>query len=82
MRLIANKPCSFGGRQFYIGDEIPAELVADARAQEKMGVIAIANDAEGVPGGEPGTFFTLEQVEKMVAEAVDEAVNNTVQEME
>ena len=47
MRLIANKPCSFGGRQFYIGDEIPAELVADARAQEKMGVIAIANDAEG-----------------------------------
>ena len=73
MRLIANKPCSFGGRQFYIGDEIPAELVADARAQEKMGVIAIANDAEGVPGGEPGTFFTLEQVEKMVAEAVDEA---------
>lgn len=48
MRLIANKPCSFGGRQFYIGDEIPADLVADARAQEKMGVIAIANDAQRV----------------------------------
>lgn len=82
MRLIANKPCSFGGRQFYIGDEIPANLVADARAQEKMGVITVANDTERVPAGEPGTFFTQEQVEKMVAEAVDEAVNNTVLEME
>ena len=82
MRLIANKPCSFGGRQFYIGDEIPANLVADAKTQEKMGVITIANDAEGVPAGESGTFYTQEQLEKMVAEAVDEAVNNTVLEME
>ncbi len=82
MRLIANKPCSFGGRQFFIGDEIPADLVADAKAQEKMGVITIGNETEGVPGAESGTLFTMEQVEKMVAEAVDEAVNNTVQEME
>lgn len=82
MRLIANKPCSFGGRQFYIGDEIPADLVADAVMQEKMGVITIAKDMEMVSGGGSGTFFTQEQVEKMVAEAVDEAVNNTVLEME
>ncbi len=82
MRLIANKPCSFGGRQFFIGDEIPADLVADAKAQEKMGVITIGNETEGVPGAASGTLFTMEQVEKMVAEAVDEAVNNTVQEME
>lgn len=82
MRLIANKPCSFGGRQFYIGDEIPANLVADARVQEKMGVITVANDTERVPDGESGTFYTQEQLDKMVAEAVDEAVNNTVLEME
>lgn len=82
MRLIANKPCSFGGRQFYIGDEIPENLVADARAQEKMGVITVTNDVERVPAGESGTFFTQEQVEKMVAEAVDDAVNNTILEME
>ena len=82
MRLIASKPCGFGGRQFYIGDEIPADLVADARMQEKMGVITIVNDTERVSAGESGTFFTREQVEKMVAEAVDEAVNNTVLEME
>ena len=78
MRLIANKPCSFGGRQFYIGDEIPVNLVADAKAQEKLGVITIANDMERVPAGASGTFFTQDQVEKMVAEAV----NNTVLEME
>lgn len=82
MRLIANKPCSFGGRQFYIGDEIPANLVADVRWQEKMGVITLVNDTEGVPGGESGTFYTQEQLDRMVAEAVDEAVNNTVLEME
>ena len=82
MRLIANKPCSFGGRQFYIGDEVPANLVADARAQEKMGVITVADDTERVPDGESGTLYTQEQLDKMVAEAVDEAVNNTVLEME
>lgn len=82
MRLIANKPCRFGGRQFYIGDEIPENIVADAKMQEKMGVITIVNDTEGVPGRESGTFFTQEQVEKMIADAVTEAVNNTVLEME
>lgn len=82
MKLIAKKPCCFGGQQFYIGNEIPENLVADAGAQEKMGVIAIVNDEGGVSGGESDTSFTQEQVEKMIAEAVDEAVNNTVREME
>ncbi len=82
MKLIAKKPCSFGGMQFYIGDEIPADLVADVSMQEKMGIITIANDTEGGSGRESETFYTVEQVEKMVAEAVDEAVNNTVMEME
>ncbi|MEH2960079.1 hypothetical protein [Candidatus Merdisoma sp. JLR.KK006] len=82
MRLIANKPCSFGGQKFYIGDKIPENLVVDARLQEKMGVITVANDTERVPAGELGTLFTQEQVEKMLVEAVDEAVNNTVLEME
>lgn len=73
MRLIANKPCSFGGRKFYIDDEIPENLVADARLQEKMGVITIVNDGLGVSGGQSGILFTQEQVETMIAEAVEEA---------
>lgn len=48
MKLIAKKPCSFGGKKFYIGNEIPAELVADAKAQEKWGVLAIISDDAGI----------------------------------
>lgn len=82
MSLIAKKPCSFGGRKFYIGDKIPTNLVADAKLQEKMGVITIINDNIGESGGQSGTLFTQEQVEEMIAKAVDEAVNNTVLEMQ
>lgn len=46
MKLIAKKPCSFGGEKFFIGEEVPEELVANPAAQEKLGVIAISN-AEG-----------------------------------
>lgn len=82
MRLIANKPCSFGGKKFYIGNEIPENLVADARLQEKMGVITIVNDNMGVADKQSATLFTQEQVDKMLAEAIEEAVNNTITEME
>ena len=74
MRLIAKKPCSFGGRQFYIGDEIPENLVTDARVQEKMGVITIVNDGTGGPGEQSGPLFTQEQTDRMIAEAVNSAL--------
>lgn len=48
MKLIAKKLCHFGGKQFYIGEDIPAELVLNPQAQEKMGVLVIVDgDAEG-----------------------------------
>ena len=43
MRLIAQKPCKFGGKQFLTGEEIPAALVENPKSQEKRGVIAIAD---------------------------------------
>lgn len=43
MKLIAKKPCSFGGRKFFIDDEIPVELVTCPEAQEKLGVLTIAD---------------------------------------
>ncbi len=73
MRLIAKKPCCFGGRKFYIGDEIPENLVIDTKLQEKYGVITIVNDSEGESGAQSSSLFTQEQVEKMIAEAVGEA---------
>lgn len=72
MELIAKKPCSFGGSNFFIGDRIPTDLIADPTTQEKLGVIAIANsDGEGVPAITAGTF-TQEQVDNMIANAVAE----------
>lgn len=74
MKLIAKKPCSFGGQKFYIGDEVPAELVTDPKKQESYGSIAIVNeDSVGVPDGQSGTLFTQEEVDDMIATAVETA---------
>ena len=81
MRLITNKPCSFGGRKFYIGDEIPENLVADAKQQEKMGIITIVNDGTGVSDGQSGALFTQAQVEAMISEAVEEAEKKRVDQL-
>lgn len=45
--LVAQKPCSFGGKKFYIGDMIPEELVANPKLQEKMGKLTIVQSGEG-----------------------------------
>lgn len=80
MRLIAKRPCSFGGRQFYIGDEIQEDLVTDAQRQEKLGTISIVDENAEASGGEPGAFFTQEQADTMVKEAVNNAVAEAEQE--
>lgn len=40
-RLIALKPCSFGGKKFFIGDEIPSEYVESPERQEQLGVLKV-----------------------------------------
>lgn len=49
MRLIANKPCSFGGKKYLIGDEVPANLVLNPNYQVQLGTLSKLNgsaDAE------------------------------------
>lgn len=58
MRLFAKKPCNFGGKKYFVGDEIPATAVANPKAQEKMGVIAISNGGTVPP----------EELQEMVAQ--------------
>lgn len=48
MKLIAQKPCSFGGKKFYIGDEVPADIVLDPMSQENMGVLSVISDEAGI----------------------------------
>lgn len=55
MKLIAKKPCSFGGKQFYIGDEIPAKDVLNPTVQEKRGVLTCVSEEAHVSNG-PDTF--------------------------
>lgn len=49
MKLIAKKPCSFGGKRFFIGDEIPADLVIDPIRQASYGTISIKKDDDAAP---------------------------------
>ena len=79
MRLIAKKPCSYGGRKFFIGDEIPAELVVNIEREEKLGVISTANDEVGVPE-QSGALYSQEQVDEMIADAVANAGKGFTQE--
>lgn len=48
MKLFAKKPCTFNGKRFTIGAEIPLEFVADPKKQERLGVVAIA-DSNDIP---------------------------------
>ena len=79
MRLIAKKPCSYGGKKFFIGDEIPAELVVNIEREEKLGVISAANDGAGVPE-QSGALYSQEQVDEMIADAVANADKGFTQE--
>ena len=79
MGLIAKRPCSYGDKKFFIGDEIPADLVADVAREEKLGVISITNASAGV-SVQSGTLFSQEQVDEMIAEAVANASTGYTQE--
>lgn len=65
MKLIAKKPCSFGGKKFYIGDEIPVESVLDPKAQEKMGVLVLVDEAQGRPAPALAPAVVLKEVDTM-----------------
>lgn len=88
MRLIARQPCSFGGKKFYIGDEVPPELVLDAKAQEKKGVLTISEDKETVVIPEPAITVNVHAKEgdmpvELTSEglqAVFDVLNSTAEE--
>lgn len=82
MELIARKPCNFGGKKFFIGDKIPDVLVVNPALQEKLGVIAIVKSNNERTSSTETILYTQEQVENMLEEAIEEAVNNTIAEID
>lgn len=80
MKLIAKKLCNFGGKKFYIGDEIPVETVFDPHMQEKRGVLVIVNDDAMAPApADPvDPVVPVEAMEVIIHEAEgDRALNLT-----
>ena len=71
MRLIAKKPCSFGGKKFFIGEEIPVCLVTNPEVQEKLGILAVGKDEGGEAPAVAAGVFTQKQVDSMIADAVE-----------
>lgn len=44
MRYIARRPCSFGGKKYLIGDDVPADVVLDGKRQVALGTLAAVQD--------------------------------------
>lgn len=63
--LIAKRPCSFGGKRFFIGDEIPEELVDCPKLQEDRGVLSVvgASNAENAQNPSEGVLRVNVQLE-------------------
>lgn len=93
MRYLCMKKITAGGEIYCPGETIPDGVILAERSAKLIssGYISELHEAALLEGaaiipkdGLPvdGEVFTQEQVEKMIAEAVDEAVNNTILEME
>lgn len=89
MQYLCEKQLALGGSTYNPGDIIPDGVVLDSRAGklENSGYISVIRNT---PYGREAallhigeiTMYTQEEVDKIVAEAIEEAVNNTVVEME
>lgn len=71
MALVAKKPCSFGGKDFFIGDEIPNELVNDPAYQEKLGVLIHVDDAFWMQGMHQDGIFSIPIIKDVDADTAE-----------
>lgn len=46
MRYIARRPCSFGGKKYLIGEDVPADVVLDGKRQVALGTLAARREAD------------------------------------
>lgn len=44
MKLVAQKPCSFGGKKYFIGNEVPVDEVLNPKMHVAMGTLAILEE--------------------------------------
>ena len=82
-RLIALKPCSFGGEKFFIGDEIPPEYVESPAKQEQLVVLKVVKvesevtEVDTVVIPEPSFSIVVQaNGEEMVLEPTDKGIQD------
>ena len=82
-RLVALKPCNFGGEKFFIGEEIPSKYVANPSAQAKLGTIAIVvvdteiNVTEPIVVPAPSLSIIVKNDDKeMILEPTDKGIQD------
>lgn len=75
MKLIAKKPCSFGGERFYIGDEIPVALVMEPKTQEKYGNLVILEGDAVTPAPTVTPIVVSDPVLTICVRVGDEELN-------
>ncbi len=91
MQYLCERQIVLGSMTYNPGDIIPDGVVLDSRAGklENSGYISVIRSPQDLPyssgtalphSGEI-TLYTQEEVDKMLEEAIEEAVNNTVMEM-
>lgn len=70
---IAKKPCHFGGKQRFIGDEIPSECIAPGNEARlvSMGLIELVPDKEPEPSLSPDAAPGQENPQATTEGAVD-----------
>lgn len=92
MQYLCERQLVLGGSTYNPGDVIPDGVVLDSRAGklENSGYISVIRNPQhlpyssgtAMPHSGAVTLYTKEEVDQIVAEAIGEAVNNTVIEME
>lgn len=82
-RLIALKPCSFGGEKFFIGDEIPTEYVESPAKMEQLGVLKVVKvesevtEVDTVVIPEPSFSIVVQaNGEEMILEPTDSGIQD------
>jgi len=92
MQYLCERQLVLGGSTYNPGDIIPDGVVLDSRAGklENSRYISVIRNTQplpcssgtAMPHSGAVTLYTKEEVDQIVAEAIEEAVNNTVMEME
>ena len=82
MQYLCLKQLTVGKTTYHLGDTIPDDVILPARSEKliRSGYISKLDEETEYSKNESG-LFTQEQVDKMIAEAVDGAVKNMAGKM-